>query len=511
MKTFSIESWQQTADYILAPLVAEEMLTKGHSHYWKTIEAHLLAMHFPEGRWRLVYLATQDLIISQKAVHITTLQTALEGQVSPDYIALLFTLCQKNTSLLNGVFDANLGTLREYGERAYAIDKLNAGIIALTAGDNRGQDAVIAETIGNLTTTSASTIKHETAIEMGNDFESFMNEAPERTMKTYVEVVDNWMGGIAVGEFMAIVGAMKQRKTTLLLNMLINLARQRHSCSLMMFESNKRMINAALVAMLAMEFVLANGLYGKADYNAQGVTLGKCEQIWVKSLVKLQRNFFTLGLKRAEAVRYGISEFKKLEAHLRIYDRSKDGGGLSDTASAYRLALRDKALYDTEFLALDHAQRINEVGKSDYEKLLKIVPFMEALARREDIAVCLLAQLAADKAEGTGDSHASGVRGGTILDEAVDSMFSIVYRGKSDNGRDPSDVLRITAQQSRYGDGGAGTSVYVAIDPNTGLFPHGGKKLEGVHADGGNVLWPDTHKPSTKTIEAHYTEKEDGS
>lgn len=508
MKQFSIEQWQQIADYILAPLVAEEMLTKGHSHYWKTVENHVLSMHFPEGQWRLVYLAAQDLIISQKAIHITTLQNALQGQVNADYIALLFTLCQKNTSLLNGVFDANLSTLREYGERAYAIDKLNAGITALTSGDSRGQDAVISETIGSLMTSGADKIKHETAIEMGNDFESFMHEAPERTIKTGVEVVDHWIGGIAVGEFMAIVGAMKQRKTTLLLNMLINMAREGHSCSLMMFESNKRMINASLVAMLAMEWVLGHNLYGKPDIAANGQSYGNCEQIWVKSLVKLQRNFFTLGKYRAEAVRYGISEFKKLEANLRIYDRSKDGGGLTDAASLYRLALRDKALYDTEFIGADHAQRIKEQGKSDYENLLVTVPFMETLARREDMAICLLAQLSADKAEGTGDSHASGVRGGTILDEAVDSMFSIVYRGKSDGGRQPNDVLKITAQQSRYGDGGAGTSAYIAIDPNTGFFPHGGKKLEGVHPDGGNVLFADSRK-SMQAIEAHYTDKED--
>jgi len=508
MKAFSIEAWQQTADYILAPLVAEEGLGLGHSHYWKTVENQVLAMHFPEGQWKTVYLALQDLIISQRAIHMTTLQNALYGQVSPEYIAILFTLCQKNSTLLNGVFDANLATLRNFGERNYAIGKLNAGISALTAGDKRGQEGVISDTIASLMTSGAETIQGETAESMANDFESFMNDAPQRTIKTNVDIVDYWTGGIAVGEFMAIVGAMKQRKTTLLLNMLINMARQGHSCSLMMFESNKRMINAAIVAMLGVEWVWNMGYYGKADCNANGVITGNCEQIWVKSLVKLQKNFFTLGRYRAEAVRYGISELKKLESNLRIYDRSKDGGALTDTASAYRLALRDKALYDTEFLALDHAQRIAEEGKTDYEILLKVVPFMEALARREDIAVCLLAQLATDKAEGTGDSHFSGVRGGAKLDEAVDSMFSIVYRGKSENGRYPNDVLKITAQQSRYGDGGAGTSAFVAIDPNSGWFPHGGKKLSAVHQDGGNVLFPDTRKPSDY-VSSKYDESED--
>ena len=261
-----------------------------------------------------------------------------------------------------------------------------------------------------------------------------------------------------------------------------------------MFESNKLMVNAMLVSMLAIEWLIKNNLYDANDTNKEGVTVGKANQIWASTLVKLQGRYPSLGKIRAQAISAGIQEFNKLSTYLRVYDRTKKGGSLSDNASIHRICLRDKALYATDFIAIDHAQRINEKG-SDYEKLTTVVPYLESLARREDIAMCLLAQVNANNAEGTGDSHISGVRGGTVLDEAVDYMLITGYKQKLDEPIDnitryPNDVLKIGLQHSRYGDGGSHRRAFVAIDPNSGLILHGGKPLINVNPHGFNNTNP---------------------
>lgn len=495
MKPLDLNQWQQTADYILAPLVAEAMVDNNNAHYWRANQANVLAYHFPDGKWRMVYKAVAGLILQQKPVHITTLQHELNGSIPPEYLAQLYTMYQKGSTLSGGVFDANLDTIKSYGERNAAINQLKAGIDALVAGGQGfTMDSIVGQTITGLINTAGDTVENETAELMADSFADYMAVEPKTTMTTGIQLIDGWIGGLAKGDFMAIAAPMKQRKTSLLLNMLLHMARCGHSVALMMVESNKHMVNAMLVSMLAIEY-----LFKKHAYNAN-VQGGKANQIWASSLVKMRARYRQWDDIRVEAVDYGINELRKLEDRLRIYDRTKTGGSLSDSASIHRVCLRDKALYNTDFIAIDHAQRIHVPGvgnANDYEKLTAIVPYLESLARREEIAMCLLAQLKASEAEGTGDTHIAGVRGGTVLDEAVDYMLITGYKQKSpDDGsgidrRLPNDVLMIGLQHSRYGDGGSHKREYVPIDPNSGLIGYGGRPLNTVSdVAGDNILRP---------------------
>lgn len=494
MKPLDLEQWGQTADYVLAPMVAESMIDNNNAHYWRANQANVLAYHFPDGKQRMVFKAVMGLILQDKPVHITTLQHELNGSVPPEYLMQLYTMYQKGSTLSGGVFDANIDTVKSYGERFALIRKLQAGIEALTTGgQGLAVDNVISQTVTGLISSSGDTIENETAERMADNFAEYMSVEPKSTMTTGIQLVDGWIGGLAKGDFMAIAAPMKQRKTSLVLNMMIHMARCGHSVALMMLESNKQMVNAMIVSMLAIEYLMKN-----RAYNAD-VESGKAHQIWASALVKMRARYRLWKDIRVAAVDYGITELRKLEQNLRIYDRTKAGGSLSDSASIHRVCLRDKALYNTDFIAIDHAQRIHVPGvaNNDYEKLTAIVPYLEGLARREEIAMCLLAQLKASESEGTGDTHIAGVRGGSVLDEAVDYMLITGYKQKApDTGngtqeRLPSDVLMIGLQHSRYGDGGSHKRDYVAIDPNSGLIPYGGKALSVVSTVAGdNILTP---------------------
>lgn len=477
MKALNMDTWQQTADYVLAPLVAEQMVDNATRHYWESVQHGLMALHFPDGCHRQVFLAVSGLILQDKPVHITTLQTELNGNVPSEYIAQLYTMYQQGSTLSGHVFEANVRDLLDFGERAFTVKRLRDSADQLMQGGHGiSHEQVVSHAISGLVNSGSDTIENDTAAQMAHDFEIFLSEAPNGHMSTGVALIDQWTGGLTEGDFIAIAAPMKQRKTSLALNMLINMARDGHSVALMMFESNKRMVNAMLVSMFAIEYLLETNQYRRPDMDDKAQVIGQANQVWAKSLVKLRGNYPVLGKIRTEAIRYGISELGKLGDKLRIYDRTRKGGGLNDCASIHRVCLRDKAMYDTDFIAIDHAQRINERG-SDYEKLITVVPYLESLARRENIAMCLLAQMNSSTSEGTGNTHLTGIRGGSVLDEAVDYMFITGYKQKlpDSDERRKSDELIIGLQHSRYGDGGAHKRAVVKIDPNSGLILNGGQ------------------------------------
>ncbi len=477
VKPFSLEQWQHMADYVLPVLLAEQMHdTDGKNlHFWKAQEVGLLASHFPAGAWRDTYIATMDLIFANRPVHITTISEALAGKVTHAQLAQWFALYRAGSTLRGDVFDHNIAVLKDYGERSRVIARAEKLVADLQGGLDL--DQVTSDAMSDFAYSGVTTIKGETAAAMADDFEAWLSVEPSKSMLTGVGILDSWIGGLGEGDLLSISAPMKQRKTSLLLNIMLALTRTHGlNVGLMMFEISKRMVTAQIVSMLAIEYLVNNRLYGRNIIGASDRV--PVEHISSTDLYKLQGRFRrTWDKVRVDAVNYGIAEWHKIESRFRVYDRSKEGGSLSNCSSIRRLALRDKQLYGLDFMAIDHAQRINEPG-SDYEKLIKIAPYVEELARTEKITTCLLAQLNVSNAEGTGNQHHTGVRGGTVLDEAVDYMVVTGYRQKinpKSDERHPSNKLLVGLQLSRYGDGGAHKRALVDIDPYTGLILNGGR------------------------------------
>lgn len=470
---FSLERWQEVADYVLPVLMAEEMHTEGNSHFWKAQQAGLLSVHFPHGKWRDMYLAVNQLVVTGKAVHITTLNEILAGKINDQAVMQWYGMYRDGSTLRGHVFDTHVKTLMEYGERYRLIVRAKQLVEDLQSPQEITH--VTSTAISDFINSGVDVIENDTAVQLADDFEQFLSGMPQRNMTTGVQVLDHWINGFTETDCWSIAAPMKQRKTSLVLNILLHMARKRDlSVSLLMFESNKRMAVAQIVAMLAMEYLVANNLYGKNIVGEKDLV--PVEQITAHALVRIQHGYKSWDKTRVDAVDYGIEEWRKLGTRFRIYDKSKSGGSLNDCASVQRIALRDKALYNTTFMAIDHAQRINEPG-SDYEKMIRIAPYVETLARRESINTCLLAQLNASTAEGTGNTHMTGVRGGSVLDEAVDYMVITGYKqkvGEGDN-RYPPNKLIVGLQHSRYGDGGPHKRAIVDIDPHTGLILNNGK------------------------------------
>jgi replicative DNA helicase len=457
--TAFVENWNRLAEHVLAVLLAEEGVHQSSGRYESAVyDVGLKARSFPAGHWRAAFQAIDTLRGEGAPVHRTTVLTQLNGTVDEAWIAQRIALY---SPMIDGdVFDRNVRDLIKIGEVANVRQQLRDADMALSNGEDLNTSVV--KLMTELVSSGEDSIKNETAIALGDDLVTHMASEPDRLLATGIECLDAWMGGIGVDDVIGLTAPYKMRKSTLARNIALNMAREGASVAILMYESNRRMVAAQFVSMLAIEYLVKNDLYyGKRNNH---------EFRWIsaKDLVVQRKGYKKWYPEKVAAVDYGIAEWRKLENNIRIYDKSKQGGKLVDLASAHRVLLRDKRLYGTDIAIIDHATQIMEPG-SVYDRMQKIAPFLETLARQEQFAMCILAQMNEESVKGSRDSHSPGVKGGGDLPAACDYLFTLSYREADADGMRDDSTMTITMHLSRYGTGGSDVKQPIPIDPASGL------------------------------------------
>lgn len=465
---FNSEKWIEQADYVLAVLFGEEFVDKSQTHWWEAQRLQLQPFHFPNTDARKLYNALVQLrMVDKSPVHITTV-TGIATTISLQWLTQLQTMYGKKSTLTGEVFKSNVGVLMDSGSRAAKIKALQDATQALLNGDD--QEVVTSDTLNALNVANMQPMHGETAYDMAQDMRQHLDSPEPVILRSHIACIDEWSNGFGTNEFFAIVAPFKMRKTTLMMNIVLNMAYDNavEGIAIMMFESDRRVINATLHAMLATKYLDANGWYSpfamEGDAMQRGISPKYLMQ--VGGLYK-QRN----SKKRVEAIDYANAEMKRIGNRIRVYDRTRNGGNLRDIDSVYRVALWDKNRYGTTALFIDHAQRIG--SGTDYEKLLKVVPACEALARTEGIMTCLLSQVNGGQVNKDFDQHSSGVKGGTDLDAAIDSLYTVQYRTDVNGSPTLDEELIIGLHTNRYGQ--SGNKAVVDIDPPSGLILNGGR------------------------------------
>lgn len=487
IEAHSVEKWQRIADFILPVLIGEPTTNGGtsHTHYWRAqAEYGLLTSDFPPGKWRTTYYTLAELIESGQAVHQVILDRALDGKVSGDDLLLWQAVYGQNSTLREGTFDSHVKSLKDAAER----ERLLATAREFEANIARGieRSALVPKLISDVASTGVEGMAGESATSLAAEFAAMMQVKPKYVLMTGIKQLDKWLGGLSPSSLITVVGRMKQRKTTLVLNALLNMARDGRSVSVMMFENNRRMITAHCVSMLAVEWLIENKLYGNGIIGSDGAPL---DIISPEALYKFKGMIQdTWDAQRKQAVAEGAKRFAALGELFRIYDRSQKGGALSDCHSITRVALRDKRLYECDVMALDHVQRVQVPNaRGDYEKMNVYSPYLEALAKEHEICLLALSQRTSD--EDADGSYRSGSRGGNALDEAADHVITVGYRLKKKLGNRknspvsvlPDDELAISTHLSRWSKNVADKVHAIYIDPPSGLVLRGG--------EGHEVLW----------------------
>lgn len=455
-----IQRWQLAAHNVLAVLMCEEGQYENSSGYQRAVyEYGLQSLHMPPGNERAVFQTIEWLRDHEEPVHPATVATHCNGNVAQDWIYGVVSTYDETIDA--DVFESNVRAVLDMGETARVRTSLVSAAQSLEHGGNR--DEVIARVMGDIATTGSDIIRNETAGAGGEDFERLMTTAPDKVMKTGIDALDGWMSGISEDDVIGVVAPYKMRKSSLKRNIILNIVEQGGSAAICMYESNATMVKAQFVSMLAIRWMHETGHYEDKD------TYGRpLNRISAKDLVRVRNGYKKWSPFKAEAVDVGIRTFKSYGDRLRIYDKSKEIGALSNLASLQRVLMRDKNRYGTDIAAIDHLLLIDESG-SDYEVMSKSARYLETFARREKTALLLLAQMNEASIRENGQGHSPGVKGGGDLAAAVDYMFTVSYK-EADEGQRQNDVMTVCMRLSRYGDGGAHVKSDLRIDPSSGLI-----------------------------------------
>jgi len=461
-----MSNWQISADFVLAVLAGEQQ-RKLDTHYIRALEAGFDPRHLPDGPARKLWRVMERLRREN-----TPLEPGSVAAYDPSLMSyaanLLITYGDTGKcSLVGGVFDVNLKACKEHAARALTLQALREATAQLE--HNGALDPALAYLDERLKATRQGdeAMKGETAAELGRAFRERMTTPPPALHKFGLSTIDEWtIGGIPANMdyVMSIAAPAKSRKTSLALNMALNFLRQGLSCTICMLEDNRDRITAALVCMIAIDWMIQRGI---ADQPTREGSPLRNSNISPDLLIKHGNKIFTWQDNRVKALQAAIDEYESFAGRLRIYDQTRAGGGVASIADLKRVLERDLLLRGKpDMVVLDHAQRVAD-GATDYEKLQLVGHFVEGFARRERLALILLAQT---KTGTDGSMQDAGTRGGSKLDEMSDALLGVRYDELTPN------QMQVKMFKQRRGP--SGMRANLLINPDTGRILQGGQPAQ---------------------------------
>lgn len=303
------------------------------------------------------------------------------------------------------------------------------------------------------------TVKNVVAHEHAQRNRDNWNSKAQFLGHTGIPFLDDNSSGYESGHLWAIVGAYKQRKTTLASNLLLQ-ATLNNNLSVAMYsrEMLQNEVQAIIEAMLAYGVIDYHGKQDKPDAN--GMVAG---QINAKLIQRFYGNYDKLGSIRDNAIKTAQSIYDGL-SH-RIYDTNAEHGGLSDFETLKAMILRDIAVHGGKLHIVDYAQKFRDGNQKEYEALLEVSNGLQTLAQQQKICIVLLAQQN-ESAISNGSGYGSGVSGGGALAKDVTYLWQVRYN----NGVDllEPNMLEVGLRFSRYSQ--QNKTMNLLIHPDSGLL-----------------------------------------
>lgn len=447
--------YELAADDVIAVLLNEETALDKSVY-----EMGLLAAHMPTPQHKIAMEVITKLRQEKKVVHDTVIMDMASGAVGLEWISQRWALYDITRS--GSVFEANVRLVREHGIRNGIQRVLNTGIAQLADG-KKPTELLIAQLMDILSTVHMDTsIKGETAAEIGKEFMHLMSTEPSAQLSTGFTWLDNIAGGFDRKHLWWIAGAYKGRKSTLMLNLILNALMQGAEVGVLSREMPRVRVAAQMISMLAVAWLLRESLYTANDSN--GIPLSS---ISANILQRVRVGYRKWDKRKVAAVDYGISEWTKFDKRLRIYDSMDGSGSLSDWSSVQRVVKRDKAMYGLDLLFVDYMQLFDAPGKSEHEQTAYLAKNFQRLTMKEDITTVVVAQKNEESIRNGQKSYSPGIKGGG--DAAATADYMLVTSYKQGDDADETE-LNVKMQLSRHGTGGADVNNMFSIHPASGLF-----------------------------------------
>lgn len=257
----------------------------------------------------------------------------------------------------------------------------------------------------------------------------------------------NRIGGIRPGRIAAIVAPYKSRKSTLARNMVLAGIRAKRNICVYLLEGDRATFYMDLWAMLATDYMhrslTENDFLKEAHLDA--------EHLARKLRTTVQH----------DALEEARKELADLTPYLHISD-GRDGIGQLTQFTA-RLQ-RDRFLYHSEMVVLDHLQLMTDGSHKLFETVENTVKVIQSFASSEGVAALILSQKneASIDDDDDDESYSPGVKGGGALAAAADYIVTVRYDGKHS-----PNFMQVKLKLTRRAQ--PGTKTYL-INPSSGLI-----------------------------------------
>ncbi|MBD3284620.1 hypothetical protein GF395_04240 [Candidatus Uhrbacteria bacterium] len=449
--------WQIAADEVLACMLRD-------IHLWSELrfEHGITADHFPPGPWRDVFVAVDELHTFEHPVHVTTIADKTDGRVEPEWVSARMVAFSED--MRGQRVHASAAIMKSRAEAYANVTTMSAAIQALqNAPDEAARRQVVGDVISQLNRRVTDKIQDSTAAAIGQRFEDLLEAPPKPLLSTGLDWLDNNTGGFQRQQIWWLAGAYKMRKSTVMRNMAMAALRRGASVTMAIKEGTQHLLAAQFVSMLAVEWLMENGLYNKRTKN--GLPLNQLSAV---QLLTLRNRYKTaLDPRQAQAVAAASREFKTWGNRLRIYDPEQKNGGLSTMASFETLVYRDIQKYGVDVVFCDYMQLLTAGKANLYENVANISQRAQALASETNTAIVMLAQLNEESVKGHNTSHSPGVKGGGDPAATADLLLTTGHPLDSD-GEPMQDIVRVKIKLARHCE--AGKWHDHSIHQATGLF-----------------------------------------
>lgn len=423
---------------------------------------------FPTEHLGLLFTTLCDLARAKEVVNDNTILARIGSTVDSKWLS---DVLHTYTPLVGDAFDTNCQLVVKYGTRAGAARVTARMTEQLKDVDGKPTATIIAQGTDILTSLQLDTQpKSVQADEISSDFDTFMATPPEKTILVGLPFLDSLTGGFSRSDVWMIAGAYKMRKTTLMLNMCLNVALAGASVTFLSREMNKQQVAAQLICMLAVGDLLAHNEYNvEITDNYRPAVKYALNWISPRKLMLARNDYRRLWDRRkVRAIDNARVQFNQLKDRLRIYDTTPDGGKLSDVASAELLVKRDIHRYGMDIFFADYLQLFDAPGTSAYEKQAYASRAFQELTKMQNVTGVIAAQRSEEAIKGGNDfTYTMGIKGGGDASAMAD--FALLTQYKSRKGIDETQ-LEIIMMLSRHGSGGQETKDLAAIHPSSGLL-----------------------------------------
>lgn len=460
MPAINHEAWISASDDILAVLLTD-IEEPDEGYFDKAVNEHgLTVQHLPFGYHRSFWNALFQLRQTNQHIDINSI-IALAPDVTIALYAKMVSLADSGfDDIIRGrAFDSNVALVRNYGETARFVERLQSSLITVRDGGdlNHEIDALVAF----LGVANVESLHDVTAAGGAARLLAYMSQSPEKFASTGIEWLNAVTNGFAPSQLWYLAGPYKSSKTRIGYNMALTLADvQGVSTAILSRENQDRMINAQLVSMLAVKWLLERVPYDKK------------QPVWWISPISLIRAKNTYQnwqpAVKVEAINYGFKRLAEIGDLLRVYDSTPEGGKLSDIVSIRRMVQRDKRLFDGKVYLLDHLGLIHAEG-SVYEKTSANSNQLQALSREDStnpITLVVLAQLNEDTIK-NGEGYNAGVKGGGDPSADADVLLT-THPVEISPGTYYDDRTTLKVKFNRWGS--SGDKEVVFFHPGSGLM-----------------------------------------